>query len=168
MGTRVHGSTGARLPGCVGAGTDTKAASARLTANPGPAPLICCARQDQPSFKHWLPCAGLRWSCAGARALHGIQALVHSFAFTVFPPPLPHYHQCTTPPSPFRPPNPSLVTRRPTSSPCDRSVKIQLTHFSLPSPSKTLESTSLGRQQARLLPPALARSHSFPAGIACL
>lgn len=98
------------------------------------------------------PC-GLRWFCAGsalARALHGIQALVHSFAFTVFPPPLPHslppppHHQLHhhTPPSPLRRRKISSVTRRPTDPPCDRSVTIQLTHP--PSPLKTLESTSLG------------------------
>jgi hypothetical protein len=61
----VHGCQGTRVQGY----RDTwawartrKQLSGKLTANPRPAPLICCARQDQPSFKHWLPCAGLRWS----------------------------------------------------------------------------------------------------------
>lgn len=132
--------------GYVGAGTDTKAASAKLTANPGPAPLICRARQDQPSFKHWLPCAGLRWSCAGAGAARhpGSCALIR-------------VHRLPTPSSSLPPPHhhhrPSLLRRRkpPLSHadrplpPCDRSVKIQPTHFSLPSPLETLESTLLGR-----------------------
>lgn len=180
-GTWVHGYTGNQhVQGCWGAwprARTRKQLSARLTANPGPAPLICCARQDQPSFKHWLPCAaGLRWSCAGAGAARhpGSCALIRVHRL---PTPSSSLHCCyyyLPPPhhtnrlSLLRRRNSPLVTRRPTSPSCDRSVKTQITHSSLPSPLRTLESTSLERQQARLLLSAVARSHSFPADIACL
>lgn len=134
-GTWVHGHTGnEHVQGCWRART-RKQLSVSLTANPGPAPLICCARQDQPSFKHWLPCAaGLRWSCAGAGAARhpGSCALIRVHRL---PTPLPT--TTTTPPyhhapSSLRRRNSPLVTRRPKSSSCDRSLKIQITHSSLP------------------------------------
>lgn len=132
--TWVLGHTVARMLVCVAAGTDTKAVSAKLTANPGPAPLICCARQDQPSFKHWLPCAGLRWSCAGWRGRCTASRLLctHSRSPSSHPLFLTTTTTTTTPPPPIAAPSSktSSVTRRPTSPPCDRSVKIQL---SLPS-----------------------------------
>lgn len=159
MGTRIHEYKDA---GVRGPGTDTKAVSAKLTANPGPAPLICCARQDQPSFKHWLPCAGLRWFCAGAGAARhpGSCALIRVHRLPTpsssLPPPAapPHHTTIAAPPSKI-----TSVTRRPTSPPCDRSVKTQLTRFSLPSRPKTLESTSLG-PEARLLLSPLSRGRT--------
>lgn len=139
----------------MGAGTDTKAASAKLTANPRPAPLICCARQDQPSFKHWLPCAALCWSCAGGRCTASRLLCTHSRSPSSLPLFLTTYHHHHTPPHhhhQLRRPKSALVTRRPTSPPCDRREKIQLTHFSLPSPPITLEPSLLLGREASIAP----------------
>lgn len=138
---------------CVAAGTDTKAVSAKLTANPGPAPLICCARQDQPSFKHWLPCAGLRWSCAGWRGRSTASRLLCTHSRSPSSHPLFLTTTTTTTPPPIAAPTSktSSVTRRPTSPPCDRSVKIQLSHFSLPSAHDAPINIAGTCEEARLL-----------------
>lgn len=149
----------------MGAGTDTKAASAKLTANPRPAPLICCARQDQPSFKHWLPCAALRWSCAGGRCTASRLLCTHSRSPSSLPLFLTTYHHHHTPPHhhhQLRRPKSALVTRRPTSPPCDHRENCI---FSPLRPSRS-NHHHRGTVKLGLLLSAVARSHSFPAGIA--